>query len=82
MADKQIQVPEKLFTMMAAFVLMDEYRTEQNCNEIKKGIYDKLDRMQAHDLYSKYKCAPTEEQKEKARQEYLERKGIHPSHRW
>mgnify|MGYP004519961367 CR=1 FL=1 len=80
--EKQIQIPEKLFTMMAAFVLIENYRTEEHAKDIEKGIYEKLDRMQEHDLYTKYKCAPTEEQKEKARKEYLEKKGIHPSFRW
>ena len=80
--EKQIQIPESLFTQMAAFVLMEEYRTEQNAKTIQKGIYAKLDRQVEHDLYTKYKTAPTQEQKEKARQEYLDRKGIHPNFRW
>ena len=39
--EKQIQIPEKLFMQMAAFCLMEEYRTEQNYKEIEKGIYSK-----------------------------------------
>ncbi len=34
------------------------------------------------ELYSKYKMAPTEEEREKSRQEYLDRKGIPESFRW
>lgn len=82
MKEKQIQIPESLFVKMSTYVLMEDYRTEEHTREIEQGIYDKLDRMQEHDLYTKYKCAPTEEQKEKARKEYLDRKGIHPSFRW
>ena len=35
-----------------------------------------------HENYTKYKTAPTAEEREKARQEYLDAKGIHPSFRW
>ena len=33
-------------------------------------------------VYSKFKTAPTEEEREKFRQEYLEKKGIQESFRW
>ncbi len=34
------------------------------------------------ELYTKYKTAPTEEEKEKARKEYLDRRGVPESFRW
>lgn len=80
--EKQIQIPETLFTQMSAFVLMEEYRTPENTELIKKGIYQKIDRQIEHELYSKFKTAPSAEQKELARQEYLDRKGIHKDFRW
>lgn len=80
--EKQIQISESLFSLMTTFCLLEDFRTEENYQTIKKGIYDKIDRMQDHELYTKYKCAPTPEQKEKARQEYLERKGIPKNFRW
>ena len=80
--EKQIQIPEKLFTLMAAYILEDDLRTIENYKIIEKGIFDKIDRQIEHDLYTKYKTAPTEQQKEDARKEYLDRKGIHPSFRW
>ena len=58
--EKQIQIPEALFTQMAAYILMDDFRTEDRYKTIEKGIYDKIDRMQEHDLYTKYKTAPTD----------------------
>ena len=33
-----------------------------------------MDAMLRHELYAQYKTAPTEEQREQARQEYLDRK--------
>jgi hypothetical protein len=35
-----------------------------------------------HEIYSKSKTASTEEEREKSRQEYLDRVGIHPDFRW
>ena len=35
-----------------------------------------------HELYAQYKTAPTEEQREQARQEYLDRRGVPESFRW
>ena len=42
----------------------------------------KLDAMLNRQLYSQYKTAPTEEQREQARQEYLDRRGVPQSYRW
>ena len=82
MQNRQIQIPEALFTQMCAYFLMPEFQTEQNIEAIKRGINAKLDRMVEHDLYTKYKTAPNAEQREQARQEYLEKVGIPESFRW
>lgn len=50
--------------------------------KIKKGLIDKMDAMAIRDLYFKYKTALTEEEKEKARQEYLNKRGVPESFRW
>ena len=42
----------------------------------------KLDAMVRHELYVKYKTAPTEEEREQARLEYLDRRGVSKSFRW
>ncbi len=41
----------------------------------------KLDSLVQHELYGKYKTAPTQEKREKARQEYLDRRGVPDSFR-
>ena len=46
------------------------------------GLEKKLDAMVMRELYTKYKTAPTEEEKEKARKEYLDRRGVPESFRW
>lgn len=56
---------------------MDEVQSE-----IKKGLMDKMDSITMRLLYSKYKSAPTEEEKQKARQEYLDKRGMLENFRW
>ena len=59
-----------------------EFEKENLFSEIQKELEQKLDALVARELYTKYKTAPTEEEKEKARQEYLNKKGVHSSFRW
>ena len=41
-----------------------------------------MDSLVRHELYEKYKTAPTQEERENARQEYLEKRGVPDSFRW
>ena len=41
-----------------------------------------LQTMVMRDLYGKFKIAPTEEERERARKEYLDRRGVPESFRW
>lgn len=50
--------------------------------KIKQGLEKKLDAMVMRELYTKYKTAPTGEEKEKARKEYLDKRGVPESFRW
>ena len=50
--------------------------------EIRIGLEKKLDALVLRELYGKSKTALTEEEREKARQEYLDRRGIPNSFRW
>lgn len=76
---KSIQIPEELFIALIKYHLLD---MEDTYSEIKKGLMDKLDSITMRQLYSKYKTAPTEEEKEKARKEYLDKRGVADSFRW
>lgn len=55
---------------------------EELLPEIKKGLEKKLDALVMRELYKKYKTAPSEEEREKARREYLDRRGVQESFRW
>lgn len=76
---KNIQVSEQLFLALVKYHLLD---MEEMLPEIDKGLIDKLDAIVMRELYSKYKTAPSEEEKEKARQEYLDKRGVPDSFRW
>ena len=73
---KQVQVPQELFVQLIHYHLMEDNSHE---GEIKIGLEKKLDTLVLH---GKSKTAPTEEEREKARQEYLDRRGIPNSFRW
>ena len=76
---KNVMIPEKLFGKIIKYHLLDQ---EQEADDIRKGLEKKLDAMVNREVYSKFKTAPTEEEREKFRQEYLDRKGMHVSFRW
>lgn len=78
---KNVQITEELFCNLLNYFLL-ENETNENYEIIKKQLNEKLDKIIKHDLYTKYKTSETEEEREKARQEYLERVGIHKDFRW
>ena len=74
-----MQISEKLFISLLKYHLVE---IDDVLPEIKKGLEEKLEAMVRRDLYTKYKTAPTREEREKARQEYLEKVGMYRSFRW
>ena len=76
---KNVQISHELFMTLIKYFF---FKKENLFSEIQRGLEQKLDALVARELYTKYKTAPTEEEKEKARQEYLNKKGIHSSFRW
>ena len=79
MQNKNVQIPYELFFQLLQFFLMDNYDGEEI---IRLGLEKKLDAMMNREVYSKSKTAPTEEEREKFRQEYLDRRGIPENFRW
>ena len=73
MKNRNVQIPYELFFQLLQYFLMENYESEEI---IRQGLERKLDTMVNRELYSKYKTAPTEEEREKSRQEYLDRRGI------
>lgn len=76
---KQVQISEGLFISLVKYHLLD---MEVEDEEIKKELQNKMEALIKRELYSKYKTAPTDIEREKARQEYLDQRGIPESFRW
>ena len=76
---KQVQIPQELFVLLIHYHLMED---DSNVDEIRIGLEKKLSAMVLRELYGKSKTVLTEEEREKARQEYLDRRGIPDSFRW
>ena len=76
---KQVQISEDLFLSLVKYHILEYYKKKK---KIIQGLKEKYDSIVNRKLYTKYKTAPSEEEKEKARQEYLNRKGIHSDFRW
>lgn len=83
--EKKVQIPYKTFIDL---IIITDDLLNGNDIELEKiqNIYqvliNKLDAMEKRNLYTKYKTAKTEEEKEKARLEYLEKAGIPKDFRW
>ena len=76
---KNVQIPYDLFYALVQFHLgMDEDYTE----EIREGLERKKEALELRELYARAKTAPTEAEREQARQEYLNRRGVPQSFRW
>ena len=78
--EKQVQIPQKALICLFKYFLIE--KTEEDEKAIIKALESKLEAMIRHDLYTKSKVAETDEEREKARQEYLDRIGMHKDFRW
>ena len=76
---KNVQIPQELFMKLLRYHLLDD---DSCADDVKKGLEQKMNTMVERELYTKSKTAPTEEEREQARQEYLDRRGIQAGFRW
>ena len=76
---KNIQISEELFFILVKYHLLG---VDDFVPEIKKGLEEKLEALVRRDLYTKYKTAKIEEEREQARKEYLDKVGIQRDFRW
>ncbi len=76
---KNIQITEDIFKKLVMFFLMGETASG---HEIEVYLNEKLDRLVMHDLYSRYKTDPSEEERRKAIDSYLDKRGVPQSFRY
>lgn len=76
---KNVQISEELFFALLKYHLIG---MEDCLPQIQKSLEEKMDSMVKRQLYTTYKTAPTEKEREKARQEYLDKIGMNQDFRW
>ena len=76
---KNIQISYELFISLVKYFSLEQYNLY---DDIEKDLQLKLDRLVLHDIYTKSKTGRSEEEKEMARKQYLDKVGIAESFRW
>lgn len=77
---KKIQISQELFMLLVQYHLCD---ITDNEDAICRELSVKLDSLVNRELYSKYKDKTlSAEERELARKEYLDRKGVPDNFRW
>lgn len=84
MKNKTVQIPFKLFINCYLLLIEEGFNDINNrvYQETKKALQAKFDAILKHDLYTKYKTAETEEERENARKKYLDEIGMPKSFRY
>lgn len=78
---KNVQIPEELWNYIVLYFTADA-RVPIIESRIVKGIKEKQAAQKRRELYQTYKNNPAAEQREKARQAYLDEKGVPKDFRW
>ena len=76
---KRVQISEELFVQLVKYHLCD---MDSDIDTIKRELQNKFDSIINRSIYTTYKTASTEEEREEARQKYLDNKGYHKDFRW
>lgn len=78
---KHVQIPQELFFDLVRYFVLDDTSPERS-KAILSGLETKIDQMVKHELYTASKTAKTPEEREHARQQYLDKIGMRDSFRW
>lgn len=81
MKSRNVQIPEELFVEMVRYFLLEQ-QDEATAKRITALIEGKVEAMNRHELYTKYKTSPTAAEQEKARRDYLDSVGMRDGFRW
>lgn len=76
-----VKIPKDLLYDLFRYFLLDE-TDEYTENAIIDALNAKLDALLKHELYTTYKTAETPDERERARQAYLDKVGMRESFRW
>lgn len=78
---KNVQIPLETFLRLYKAICLD-LGTEEDMQSIKADLEAKFDALVRRETYSKYKTAPTDAERDQARQEYLDMIGVPGDFRW
>lgn len=81
MNQKQIQIEWDLFVDLYCYFFGETSPIGDEADAIRRQLSDKIDRIINRELFSRYKRAPTGEEREAARIAYLDRREISESFR-
>lgn len=73
---KSVNIPQELFVLLYKYFNLPDCQTEQAAAQIRTLLNDKMDAMARRELYTTYKTADSEADREAARREYLSRIGM------
>ncbi len=76
---KYVKISEDLFYDLFLFHVIG---SDEPAERIRDGLQQKMDALMRRDEYSKYKTAPTEKEREEARQRYLKSIAMPKDFRW
>lgn len=85
MGQEQVQIPKDIFIkliLLTENLLNNDEINENDVIQLNNALHKKLDSMIKRDLYTKYKTAPTEEERESARKKYIEIAKINKKFIW
>lgn len=86
MMAKNVQISADLWEKLCQFHLhgheLEEWEVDELWNSIESGIRMKLEAIARRESYSQYKTAESADQREAARQQYLDQRGVPSSFRW
>lgn len=78
---KQVQIDWELFRDLLDYFYADDEPQGFEADEIRRQLSEKVDKIINRELFTKYKRSPTGAEREAARQEYLNHRGISKSFR-
>lgn len=78
---KNVQISQELFFELVRYFYVEEHSNELY-ESITKSIEQKIDSIVKHELYTQSKIAKTEEEREIARKQYLDKIGMRESFRY
>ena len=76
---KNVQISRELFLALIRYHLFDLRGDEER---IRKELEEEMNALYRHELYETSKTAATSAEREKARQTYLDEKGVPEDFRW